>query len=32
MIYSHDYHDAMELVRTSEHHQDYDDDLIMKIY
>ena len=30
MIYSHDYHDAMELVRTSEHHKDWDDDLIMK--
>ena len=30
MIYSHDYHDAMELVRKSEHHMDWDDDLIRK--
>jgi len=30
MIYSHDYHDAMELVRTSEHHMDWNDDLIRR--
>ena len=30
MMYSHDYHDAMELVRASEHHKDWDDDLIRK--
>jgi hemolysin-activating ACP:hemolysin acyltransferase len=30
MMYSHDYHDAMELIRKSKHHKNWGDDLIKK--